>query len=94
MFQTAVIGEVNSSENEDVTSLEAAADKESPEDEYSLFILCIQIYDTFIINAGRVVFICDVPPLIGLRDTSKTKCAPIWYLIFCKYERFSDYKSV
>jgi len=38
VFQTAVIGEVNSSENEDVTSLEAAADKESPEDEYSLFV--------------------------------------------------------
>ena len=48
----------------------------------------------FIINAGKVVFICDVPPLIGLKDTSKTKCAPIWYLIFSKYERFSDYKSV
>ena len=38
MFQTAVTAEVNSSENEDVTSLEAAIDKEGPEDEYSLFI--------------------------------------------------------
>ena len=35
MFQTAVIAEVNSSENEDVTSLEAAIDSE---DECSLFI--------------------------------------------------------
>ena len=32
---------MNSSENEDVTSLEAAIDKESSEDEYSLFIYLV-----------------------------------------------------
>ena len=38
MFQTAVMVEMNSLENEDVTSLKAPIDQESSEDEYSLFI--------------------------------------------------------
>ena len=39
VFQAAVMAEVNNnSENEDVTSLEAAIDEKIYEDEYSLFI--------------------------------------------------------
>ena len=39
VFHTAVMAEVNNnSENEDVTSLEAAIDEKIYEDEYSLFI--------------------------------------------------------